>query len=108
MRNYKSDIESLSVVIHPLEEDKEGQLKGGFAVITSVFMNAMGGNNGNCGGNCRCSNTSNCICENPSDCGCVNPSNCATNCDCSNSTNCDCSSTGTSAPTNANLALFVM
>lgn len=65
----------------PLEQDQEGQLRGGFAALSSGVAN-----------DCNCSTlTNNCTC-NGNNCSCppMTPPN---NCTCGNANNCDCYST---------------
>lgn len=73
----------------PLEETKEGLLRGGFAALTQALLN-----------NCDCETlTNNCKC-NSNNCSCP-PSSPSNNCTC-NSNNCNCYKTvavPTPAPT---------
>lgn len=65
----------------PLEQDQEGQLRGGFAALSSGVTN-----------NCNCNDVpNNCTC-NGNNCGCP-PSVTNSNCTCGNANNCDCYST---------------
>lgn len=65
----------------PLEESKEGKLKGGFGLLRK---------NGNCGENCDCTTNVDCSCENK---------NCGKNCKCSMNTTCTSSSSSLSSTT---------
>lgn len=80
---------SLSMEIPALEENAEGQLKGGFGEFYSPGVDTFA-TNSNCDCNCgtKCDNNTNCNCN----CG---GANCSTNGDC----NCVCATTTTKATT---------
>ncbi|MCC8147246.1 MAG: hypothetical protein LIO93_12615 [Bacteroidales bacterium] len=83
----------------PLEESKEGSLKGGFgSIIQAGNISLRASNNCKCNGNnCKCSSgKDNCDCPNGS-CNVDNPKG----------NNCNCSSTSTSTSTSASGKSFM-
>ena len=75
MIKTKNLLASLSLEIPVLEENQEGQLRGGFSAFDAALtVNEL--SNGDCNCNCSCGDNGNCNCN----CSCSDNKNC--NCDC--------------------------
>lgn len=71
MIKTKNLLASLSLEIPALEENQEGQLRGGFGAFGIVPTGNANSNN-NCNCNCSCYGNGNCNCN----CSCTTNSNC--------------------------------
>lgn len=82
--------ESLSslIGIAPLEANQEGQLRGGFALMSADGSGPAGQSNTNCNCNCGCNEVG---CASNANCGC---NACKTNANC----NCNCLAVTTAPP----------
>lgn len=76
MREIKSHLKALIDSVEKMDENSEGQLLGGFVLVSGEVETQSTGWNANCNCNCECGGNGNCNCN----CNCWTDVNC-TSCD---------------------------